>query len=146
MNGSKGRPPGRLFYLAEKNEEDNLSSMRSYRLRLFAGNDMTQVQFTAERDSDAAAAATAIFQACSDVCDSFEVRRDAYWIAGMGKPYRQRELRLEELAARTQEVVIETEEALVQSESMIARSKLLLERTDRAHRVVRWRRSDPTGK
>lgn len=113
--------------------------MGTYHLRLYTGEKHTDIRFEAQRDSDAAGAATAVFQSCTDVCDQFELRRSGYWIAGMRTPIRGRELRVEELAARTQELVLQAEETLLASRTRIAESRHLLERTETVARVMRWR-------
>jgi hypothetical protein len=120
--------------------------MGMYHLRLFSGEKHTDIRFEAQRDSDAAGAATAVFQSCTDVCDQFELRRSGYWIAGMRSPAKGRALNIEELAARTQELVLQTEETLLQSQSKVAESKHLLERTATAARILRWRQKGPAAR
>jgi hypothetical protein len=101
------------YHLHLKNEDENVA----------------MIEVEASNNTHAAAIATAVFQACTDACDGFEIRRDAYWIAGMSKRGLRRELILEELAAQVQEQVVQVEEALLESRTKVAQSRQLLDRT-----------------
>jgi hypothetical protein len=115
--------------------------MKTYRLHLAAGANGAHVDFQASGDAEAAATGAAVFHACTDICDGYEVRREARWIAGMAKPLRPGDLRAEELSAHTQELVLQTEEAVISSETLVAQSERLLERTAHIAQVIRWRQS-----
>jgi hypothetical protein len=114
-----------------------ISRLQTYRLHLYEdGAQAAVTSFSAVSDLDAARIATAVFQACADVCDSFEVRRNATYVAGMTKSAPRKALSLDELSQRNQEIVAHAEETLLASETRIAASRMLLERTRQFKRVV----------
>lgn len=116
--------------------------MATYHLHLYCRDrNAAVVEFDAASNSHAAAVGTAVFQSCTDAADSFEVRREAYWVAGMSKLGIRRELRVEELSAQIQEGVARTEELLLESKSRVALSKMLLERTRHCLRTAAPRRN-----
>lgn len=114
-----------------------MSRPRTYHLHLYEGDTRAAVtSFTAVSDLDGAQIGTAVFQACADACDSFEVRRNAHYIAGMTKTTPRKALSLDELSQRNQESVARAEETLLASQTRIASSRMLLERTRRFTRVT----------
>jgi len=118
----------------------DMSHRETYYLYLYEGEERAAMTtFLGTSDLDAARIGTAVFQACGDCCDKFEVRRDARYIAGMNRAALRKELTVHELNARTQASLVETEEHLLASRSRVATSRLLLERTQHVKRLVAFK-------
>jgi hypothetical protein len=114
--------------------------MGTYYLQLFDGaHALSSLPLESDGDAVAAAAATAVFQSCNDACDSFELRRNAQWVAGMTKHGIRHELLIEELSTQIQEQVVNLEELLLASRTKIAGSQRLLERTRQISRAIHGR-------
>jgi hypothetical protein len=106
--------------------------MYNYHLLLYRdGEAEARIQLEAENNSQAAAIGTTVFQSCTDVCDSFEIRRNAVWVAGMAKLGLRRELSVGELREQTQVRVADVEQRLLESQTRISESKRLLSLTQR---------------
>jgi len=100
--------------------------VNSYRIYFFGDRAISgRHEFEAGNDTTALPIAHALFDACSDSCQSFDLWR------GERRGYVPRtylELSFAELSAACQQEVIETEETLTQGLWSVAKSRRLLER------------------
>jgi hypothetical protein len=94
--------------------------------------------FEADGDPTAAQMAQALFDVCSDSCQSFDLWKGSKHIS---VPRLFRSVSFAELSAASQERVIQTEEQIAQSEWLVAKSRRLLEylETNGARRPARQR-------
>jgi hypothetical protein len=81
--------------------------------------------FDADNDTSGLQIAHALFDACSDSCQSFELWQGERMVY---VPRTYRETSFTEMSAAHQPAVIETEETLAQSRWSVAKSRRLLER------------------
>jgi hypothetical protein len=93
--------------------------------------------FKVDDDVAASRVAHVLYNACSDVCDYFELWQGDRPISA-GQAYRQR-ARLGDLIEAHQNVVIEREEHIRQSRSLIAQSRRLIETLERAKSAARYK-------
>lgn len=103
--------------------------MGTYRMYfLDADRIRAREDFEADIDIDAIGIARALYDACSDICDSFELWQEERKVetAQGFEP-----VSLAELTQAHQQIVLETEEAILNSEWSIARSRRLIERIER---------------
>jgi hypothetical protein len=104
--------------------------MTDYLLRLYRGNAIeADLPLDAESDYRALAIAMVIHDACQDVCDDFELRRDGIVIQGRTRGTGRLPVRPHELTLRTQERVVQVEETILASAERLAQSRQLLART-----------------
>jgi hypothetical protein len=104
--------------------------MTAYRLYLkMVGSIVARQDLEGENDADARQIAVALFNACSDTCQTVEL-----WQGTRQIPLRHphRTVSFSALSAGHQEMVVRTEETLVRSEWAIARSRQLIERLEQA--------------
>jgi hypothetical protein len=93
--------------------------------------------FKADDDAAAIRIAHILQQACSDVCDNFELWQGARQIP---MPQARHHIAsLDDLIEAHQNVVIEKEELISQSRWMISRSRHLIEELNRAKSAARYK-------
>jgi hypothetical protein len=104
--------------------------MTAYRLYFKAGGSIVARQdFDGENDADAQQIAVALFDACSDSCQTFDL-----WQGGRQVPIRlpHRTASLRDLSDAHQDTVLGTEEIIARSDWAIARSRRLIEQLETA--------------
>ncbi len=109
---------------------EDFAARPSYRIyfRDRAGRIVGRDDFAAEDDLAAMAIAQLLRDACSDVCETFDLWRGTRHVDGSFGIVARPSESATEITARMQESLIEREEALQRSRWTIARSKRLLER------------------
>jgi hypothetical protein len=112
--------------------------MSSYRMYFqIKGRIQCRDEFEADDDLAAIRIARVLYDTCSDVCDSFELRQGKRLI-----PARQahhQKANLGDLIEAHQRMAIEREEHIGQSRGMIARSKRLIETLNRAKSTEKYK-------
>jgi hypothetical protein len=106
--------------------------LQTYRIyfRHQRGGVVGREDFDAEDDRVALGFAVALCEACSDVCDSFELWQGVRLVGTTrGRDFPNADARL--LSAKTQAAIVEREERLRDSKWAVARSRRLLERLQR---------------
>ena len=96
--------------------------MKTYRIYFFGDR---VINGRHDNDTSGLQIAHALFDACSDNCQSFELWQGARMVY-VPRTYRQ--MSFTEMSAAHQQAVIETEETLAQSRWNVAKSRRLLER------------------
>ena len=97
----------------------------------FLADGRTQAREDVQADDDVAAIriARVLYDACSDVCEAFELWQGSREIRAAQQPYHAT-ARLADLIEAHQRVTIDREEAISQSKGMIARSRRLIATLD----------------
>ena len=99
--------------------------MARYRIYFFGVEEVIgRHDFEADGDPTAVQMAQALFDVCSDTCQSFDLWRSSKHIS---VPRLLRSLSFAELSEVSQERVIQTEEQIAQSAWLVAKSRRLLE-------------------
>ena len=99
--------------------------MARYRIYFFGVEEIIgRHDFEADGDPTAVQMAQALFDVCSDTCQSFDLWRSSKHIS---VPRLFRSLSFAELSEVSQERVIQTEEQIAQSAWLVAKSRRLLE-------------------
>jgi hypothetical protein len=99
--------------------------MATYRIYFFGEQKIVgRHDFEADSDTTARQMAQALFDACSDNCQSFDLWQVSKHIS---VPRLFRPLSFAELSAASQERVIQTKEQIAQSAWVVAKSRRLLE-------------------
>ena len=99
--------------------------MNTYRIYFFGERAISgRHDFDADNDPTALQVAHALFDACSDRCQSFDLWQGDRRVY-LPRLYRERSFA--EMSAANQEAVIETEEMISRSEWRVAKSRRLLE-------------------
>lgn len=106
-----------------------LSSYRVY-FRTSGGAIAGREEFEADGDWSALMIASALFEACADICTCFELWNGARRV-DKDPPRRQPDATLAEFQRRAEETVIKCEMAMRDSEWTIAKSKRLLDRINK---------------
>ena len=124
---SSGRRADAGVFRSRLNERED----PAYRM-YFIVNDRThgRQDFRADDDVTAIRIARVLFDACSDICQSFELWHGRREIRAQQPPHSR--AKLTDLVEAHQRLAIEMEEALSQSYWFIARSRRLIETLDRA--------------
>lgn len=108
--------------------------MPTYHLSLYSGKArLAAAEFVNASDAKASAIAAAVFGACIDACDGFELRREAHYIAGIRNSAGRRAMTFRDLESRTREIALEVAENLASSNERLAASRRLLAEID-AHK------------
>ncbi|HKW52622.1 MAG TPA: hypothetical protein VJO12_02950 [Stellaceae bacterium] len=109
-----------------------MNEMKWYRVYFYAEREVFQgrQEFMADDDRTAMVLAELLCDACSDLCETFELwdgaRRVDMSFSRMPRP----SVSAEQVAAATQTSLVRTEEALLNSNWALARSKRLIERME----------------
>lgn len=107
--------------------------MRWYRVYLYSGSTVMQGrnEFQAEHDVAAMTVAEHLRDACSDLCDTFELWDGARRVDVSFSKLPQPSVTVEQISFRTQTVLIQCEEAIRNSHWAVARSQRLIDRMTR---------------
>ena len=93
------------------------------------GSIVGRQDFEAEDDVAAIRVAHALFDACSDTCESFDLWQGTHQIR-VPEPHRYPQL--SDVSDNLQEIAVKTEEMIVRSEWTIAASRRLIEKLEQA--------------
>ena len=107
--------------------------MRWYRLYLFSGAGVFQGRDEFEADDDRAATVIAerLCDACSDLCESFELWDGARLVDASSGRRSPPSVAADGIAGATQASLVQREEAMRNSHWAVARSQRLIERIER---------------
>jgi hypothetical protein len=94
------------------------------------GRTQGREDFQADDDVAAIRIARVLYDACSDVCEAFELWQGRREIRAAQQPHHAT-MRLADLIEAHQRVTLDREEAISQSKGMIARSRRLIATLDR---------------
>src|SRR5215471_16074962 len=104
--------------------------MTAYRIYFYINGEIHGRQdFEADGDVAAIRIARVLYDACSDICESFQLWQGKRHIPAL--PPRHQQASLADLIEEQQRLAIETEEIISQSKWMIATSRRLIDTLDR---------------
>ncbi len=113
--------------------------MVPYRIyfRSQSGSIVGREDFHAESDGAATLLAGLLGEACSDMCDSFEVWHGTRRVAAPFTVLAPRQASARQITAKMQESILRHEESIQKSKWAIARSRRLLERMQKVEAELR---------
>ena len=127
----QGSPENSAPHVDERSPiEIAFSRTTTYQIYFLAdGRTQGREEFQADDDVAAIRIARVLYDACSDVCEAFELWQETRQIRAAQQPHHAT-TRLADLIEAHQRVTIDREEAISQSKGMIARSRRLIATLD----------------